>query len=132
MKKHRLANSGPLLITKAAIAGPEGVIVLNLLVDTGSSYTIIPVEVLESCGSSPAESRTHLRVVTGSGFIVAPVVQLNWISTFGIKIDNFNVVAHTLPFSGPIDGLLGMDFLRKVALSHFKWVNQPCCNPISL
>jgi len=36
------------------------------------------------------------------------------ITTLGIKIDNFNVAAHTLPFSGPIDGLLGMDLLRKI------------------
>jgi predicted aspartyl protease len=114
MRTYRLANAGALLITKTAIAGPEGIKVLSLLVDTGSSYTIIPVEVLESCGCSPAESKKHLRIVTGSGFIVAPVVQLNWFSTFGVKIDNFSVVAHTLPFSGPIDGLLGMDFLRKV------------------
>jgi predicted aspartyl protease len=114
MKKYSLANSGTLLITKAAIAGPEGIKIVSLLVDTGSSYTIIPVEVLESSGCSPAETKKHLRIVTGSGFIVAPVVQLNWFSTFGVKIDNFSVIAHTIPFSGPIDGLLGMDFLRKV------------------
>jgi predicted aspartyl protease len=29
-----------------AIAGPEGIKILSLLVDTGSSYTIIPVEAL--------------------------------------------------------------------------------------
>jgi predicted aspartyl protease len=114
MKRYRLVDSGALLITKAAIAGPEGTKILSLLVDTGSSYTIIPVEVLESCGCSPAEAKKHLRIVTGSGFVVAPVVQINWFSTLGIKIDNFSVVAHTLPFSGPIDGLLGMDFLRRV------------------
>jgi len=114
MKTYRLANAGTLLITKAAIAGPDGIKILNLLVDTGSSYTIIPVEALESCGCSPAEVKKHLRIVTGSGFVVVPFVQLNWFSTLGIKIDNFNVVAHTLPFSGPIDGLLGMDLLRKV------------------
>jgi len=114
MKTYRLANAGTLLITKAAIAGPDGIKILNLLVDTGSSYTIIPVEALESCGCSPAEVKKHLRIVTGSGFVVAPVVQLNWFSTLGIKIDNFNVVAHTLPFSGPIDGLLGMDLLGKI------------------
>jgi predicted aspartyl protease len=114
MKKYRLADSGTLLITKAAIAGPEGIKILSLLVDTGSSYTIIPVEALESCGCSPAKAKKHLRIVTGSGFVVAPVVQLNWFSTLGVKVDNFSVVAHTLPFSGPIDGLLGMDFLRKV------------------
>jgi len=114
MKTYRLANAGTLLLTKAAIAGPDGIKILNLLVDTGSSYTIIPVEALESCGCSPAEVKKHLRIVTGSGFVVAPVVQLNWFSTLGLKIDNFNVVAHTLPFSGPIDGLLGMDLLGKI------------------
>ncbi len=114
MKIYRLANAGTLLITKAAIAGPDSVKILSLLVDTGSSYTIVPVEVLESCGCSPAEAKKHLRIVTGSGFVVAPVVQLNWFSTLGIKIDNFSVVAHTLPFSGPIDGLLGMDLLRRI------------------
>ena len=114
MRTYRLANAGALLITKTAIAGHEGIKVLSLLVDTGSSYTIIPFEALESCGCSPAESKKHLRIVTGSGFIVAPVVQLNWFSSLGIKIDNFNVVAHTLPFSGPIDGLLGMDLLGMI------------------
>jgi predicted aspartyl protease len=114
VKTYRLANAGTLLITKAAIAGPDSVKILSLLVDTGSSYTIVPVEVLESCGCSPAEAKKHLRIVTGSGFVVAPVVQLNWFSTLGIKIDNFSVVAHTLPFSGPIDGLLGMDLLRRI------------------
>ncbi len=66
MKKYRLADSGTLLITKAAIAGPEGIKILSLLVDTGSSYTIIPVEALESCGCSPAKAKKHLRIVTGS------------------------------------------------------------------
>ncbi len=59
------------------------------------------------------EAIRHQRIVTGSGFIIAPVVKLNWFSTFGIRMENFEVVAHTIPFSGPIDGLLGMDFLRK-------------------
>ncbi len=113
MKTYRLTNSGTLLITKAAIAGPDGIKILSLLVDTGSSYTIIPVEALESCGCSPAEAKKHLRIVTGSGFVVAPVVQLDWFSTLGVKIDNFSIVAHTLPFSGPIDGLLAYGSLEK-------------------
>ena len=114
MGKYKLANTGNLLITKAAIAGQNSIKVLSLLIDTGSSYIIIPVEVLESCGCSPAESKEHLRIVTGSGFIVAPVVHVSWFSSLGVKIENFRVIAHTLPFSGPIDGLLGMDFLKRI------------------
>lgn len=74
MKRYKLANSGTLLIAKAAIAGSDSIKILSLLVDTGSSYTIIPVEALESCGCSPAEAKKHLRVITGSGFVVAPVI----------------------------------------------------------
>ncbi|MBI4684783.1 MAG: hypothetical protein HY755_06250 [Nitrospirae bacterium] len=66
MKKYKLENSGSLLITKAAIAGTDGIKILNLLVDTGSSFTIIPFEALESCGCSPVESNKHIRIVTGS------------------------------------------------------------------
>jgi aspartyl protease family protein len=114
MKTYKLTKAGILLITKAAIAGPDSVKILSLLIDTGSSYTIIPVEVLESCGCSPAGSQKHLRIVTGSGYIIAPAVRLDWISTFGEKMEKFDVVAHTLPFGGPIDGLLGMDILTRI------------------
>jgi predicted aspartyl protease len=38
------------------VTGPGSTKVINLLVDTGSTYTILPVEVLESIGVSPAES----------------------------------------------------------------------------
>lgn len=92
MKKYKLENSGSLLLSKAAIADPDGIKILNLLIDTGSSYTIIPFEALESCGCSPVEAKKHIRIVTGSGFIVAPVIQLNWFSALGIKIENFSVI----------------------------------------
>ena len=46
MKKYQLINTGNLLITKACISGTDGNKVLSLLVDTGSSYTIMPVEAL--------------------------------------------------------------------------------------
>lgn len=41
MGKYKLSNTGNLLITKAAIAGQNSVKVLSLLIDTGSSYTIL-------------------------------------------------------------------------------------------
>jgi aspartyl protease family protein len=114
MKAYSLTKAGTLLITKAAVGGPDGVKILSLLIDTGSSYTIIPVEALESCGCSPANSQKHLRIVTGSGYIIAPVVELKWFSVFGLRIEAFDVVGHTLPFGGPIDGLLGMDILVRI------------------
>lgn len=112
MARYPLERVGDLLLTKAAVAGPLGVKVLRLLVDTGSVYTIVPVEVLESIGCSPAASTEHLRLITGSGYLIVPKVQTTWLQCLGQKIDHPAVIAHTLPIGSMVDGLLGMDVLR--------------------
>lgn len=113
-RSYTLIRTGRLLLARAAVTGPAGTKVLNLLVDTGSTYTILPAEVLESIGLSPVESREHERIATGGGYIIAPKVRVSSLSTLGREFRRFVVIAHTLPFSGPIDGLLGMDILCRV------------------
>ena len=85
---------------------------MKLLVDTGSVYTILPVEVLESVGCSPAVSTDHVRLITGSGYLIVPRVRTSWLQCLGQKVDQMAVVAHTLPFGSLVNGLLGTDFLR--------------------
>ncbi len=114
MTRYPLERVGSLLLTKAAVSGPAGVKVIRLLIDTGSVYTVLPVEVLESIGCSPAVSPDHVRLVTGSGYIIAAQVQVVWLQCLGRKVDQMVVVAHTLPFGSLADGLLGIDFLRHV------------------
>jgi len=109
-----LTRRGNLLIARAAVTGPAGTKVVNLLVDTGSTYTILPVEVLESIGLSPAQSAAHERIATGSGYIIAPKLGVRTFNTLGRKFRHLPVIAHTLPFGGPIDGLLGMDVLSRL------------------
>jgi len=46
--------------------------IIRLLVDTGSSFTILPVEVLEAVGCDPTASRERVRLITGNGIVVAP------------------------------------------------------------
>lgn len=87
---------------------------INLLVDTGSTYTILPVEVLESVGLSPTQSKQHERIATGSGYIMAPKVTIQKLDTLGRQFRRVATIAHTLPFGGTIDGLLGMDLLCRM------------------
>jgi len=115
MTRYLLERVGSLLLTKAAVSGPAGVKVVRLLVDTGSVYTILPVEVLESVDCSPAASTAHVRLITGSGYLIAPKVQVSWFQCLGQKVEQMAVVAHTLPFGSLVDGLLGMDFLRPLS-----------------
>lgn len=111
MRKYRLSRIGNLYLTRAAVKGPLGVSVLRLLVDTGSTYTILPVEVLEALGCDPTLSKARVRITTASGYLLAPQVTVGWFQALGKEQGDFRVVAHTLPPAGPIDGLLGMDFL---------------------
>ncbi|NOT54361.1 MAG: hypothetical protein HOP18_07130 [Deltaproteobacteria bacterium] len=112
MTRYPLERVGTLLVTKAAVSGPAGVKVVRLLVDTGSVHTILPVEVLESVGCSPAGSSEHVRLITGSGYLIVPRVRVSWFQCLGQKENEKAVVAHTLPFGILVDGLLGIDFLR--------------------
>jgi predicted aspartyl protease len=82
-----------------------------LLVDTGSNYTVVPVEMLEAIGCSPAASEEHVRIMPANGVVILPRVKVDALTVFEHRINGAELIAHDLPFSGPIDGLLGMDLL---------------------
>lgn len=114
MRQYQLARVGNLLFTRVAVRGPQGTKVLRLLVDTGSSYTVIAGEVLEVVGCSPATSSERVRLVMGNGTAIVPLVQVAQIEALGKRKKRWRVAAHTLPTGLPFDGLLGMDFLTTI------------------
>ena len=111
-KTYRLERRGRLLLLRAAVGGTNGqASVLRLLLDTGSSYTMLPVEVLEALGYDTHRPLRRTRMITASGIIVAPVVRMSWFHCLGQRVEDFTVAAYTLPSGTFVDGLLGMDFL---------------------
>ncbi len=111
-RSYRLDRQGNLLLLRAAVGGADGgVVVLRLLVDTGASFTVLPVEVLEAIGCETHCPLRRVRMVAANGVIVAPVVAVPWLHCLGQRVESFQVAAHTLPPGTFVDGLLGMDFL---------------------
>jgi len=49
--------------------------------------------------------------VGASGTINAPMVAVPWFNCLGQRIENFPIVAYTIPAAAFVDGLLGIDFL---------------------
>ncbi len=113
MKIYKVRKSGSLMIVKAYIKGPEAVAYPRMLVDTSSIFTIVAQEILESVECSPASTLKRKRLVTASGYQIAPFVKVEQLSCIGISVKNYSVVAHTLPFGTYVNGLLGMDFLQQ-------------------
>ena len=95
------------------IEGNSGKAYSRLLLDTGSAYTLISQEILESIVCSPALPIRTQRIITGSGYEIVPLVSVNKFHCLGSLLENFEIIAHTLPFGAYVDGLLGMDFLSK-------------------
>lgn len=113
-KSYRLLRQGRLLVLRAAMGGKDGgVVVVRLLVDTGASHTVLPVEVVEALGCDTSHPLRTTRMTSANGVIIAPVVAVAWLHCLGQRIRDFPVVAHTLPTGTFVDGLLGMDFLDR-------------------
>jgi len=85
---------------------------MRMALDTGATSTVVSVGLLVAIGCDPAASQERVEVTTGSGVEFAPQVRLAQIKALGHTRTDFPVLAHTLPPSAGIDGLLGLDFLR--------------------
>jgi len=69
--------------------------------------------IMQGLGYDPASVKKRVRLVTASGFELAPQVSLDRFHCLGQEIRDLSVVCHDLPFDHYVDGLLGMDFLRQ-------------------
>lgn len=101
-----------LIVVQSEIQGPSGSIVLRLALDTGATGTMINVAPLTTIGYDPSLAPDRVQVTTGSGVEYAPRLPVLGIKALGQERQDFPVLAHTLPPSASIDGLLGLDFLR--------------------
>jgi len=113
-KSYRVQRQGNLLRVRGAVGGHDGsVIVVRLLVDTGSSFTVLPTRVVESLGCNLQKPLRSIATVGASGMINAPLVAVPWFNCLGQRIENFPLLAYTIPAAAFVDGLLGMDFLSR-------------------
>jgi predicted aspartyl protease len=106
-----------LIPVSVELTGPSGSAVLRFALDTGATRTLVNVGMLVSLGYDPALAPDRVQVTTGSGVEFAPRVCVERIVALGQTRSEFAVLAHTLPPSAGVDGLLGLDFLRGQVLT---------------
>ena len=92
--------------------GPNGVSKLRMMVDTGSSYTVVDPKLLARMGFDPVAQPRSLTFASATQIVHAPVITVDGLSAFGITRRNFDVVGHALPPTVAVDGLLGLSFFR--------------------
>ena len=115
-RRYQLHRRRGLWFTNAAIYGPTGVVVVELLVDTGAAFSLLSPAILRAVGIDPAQARAQQRIATASGYVVAPVVTIPRLQCLGQHCNQCQALAHALPFGSSINGVLGMDFLERFPL----------------
>jgi len=108
----KIDAKAPVVIIKVECFGERGSRILDLIFDTGSTYTMIPWKVAESLGYDPTLSRRRVSIVTASTTEIVPLITINSMVALGRKVDHVDVVCHDLPPKSRVDGLLGLSFLK--------------------
>ena len=103
--------SGSLIVVTATVFGPHGNRAVRLALDTAATETAISRRVLGIVGVDILTSPT-VPVTMGGGIVSVPLVTVDYLEALGQTQSGVTIQAHTLPSSLPIDGLLGLDFIR--------------------
>lgn len=106
-----------LIVVPATVEGPVGRSVVKMALDTGATKTVIRTAILTALGYDPAGATEQVQAATASGIEVLPKLAVAGIDSLGRVHRGLTVLAHSLPPSAQIDGLLGLDFLRRGKLT---------------
>ena len=104
-----------LIFVSGTIFGPQGKRAVRLALDTAATETVISRRVLANIGIDRLAAPS-VSVVMGGGVVSVPLITLDKMEALGQTQMGLTIQAHTLPSSLPIDGLLGLDFIRKYRL----------------
>jgi predicted aspartyl protease len=89
--------------------------VVELLLDTGASFTIIQPQIIQNLGYDLKKSlKTEILTGVGGNIIYAQITKMNCFSCIGTEIQDFKIRAYDpkLPPQLRVNGILGMDFLK--------------------
>jgi predicted aspartyl protease len=96
------------------LVGPLASRSVRAIVDTGANTTLMPPEVLLAVGCDPTLSNQRAGMLTASGVEYLAIVSVPEVTALGHSARDLNIFSHSLPYSGNIDGILGMDFLLQL------------------
>lgn len=106
---HRLP--GKIISIYSVVKGPKGKKTLRMILDTGASYTMIPVKKSIEIGYDPLAATKKIEILTASGTEYVPIIKVASFKCLGVEVKDLDVVCHDLPPWATVDGLLGLNFL---------------------
>lgn len=114
MKRETAFNAaGQLVVVEGNVAGPRGDMPVRLVVDTGSSETLLLPDVIDHLGYSPRDAEIVTGVYSALGKEQGYILRVDCFSALGFEIPDFRVHVFDLADRYRIEGLIGLSFLRR-------------------
>jgi predicted aspartyl protease len=113
---HTFNPARGLIVIPTQIVGPSGTVSIRLALDTGASNSVVRSAVLVSIGYDPVSVGQRVQMTTASGVEFIPRLVVQTIRALGQEKSAFPLLAHTMPPTASVDGLLGLDFFRGMEL----------------
>lgn len=89
-------------------------IIGRLVLDTGASYVVLPWKLADAIGVR-IDPKKFTHTTTATAVETVPEITIPQMTVLGKTIRNVEAIVKNLPPSAPVDGLLGLSFLK-----HFK------------
>lgn len=86
---------------------------LSMVVDTGSSMTVIRPDILDRVGYNPREGETTTMIRTPLGQEPGYTIRVAGLEVLGYRMEDVRVHAHELSDTLDVIGLIGLDLLRQ-------------------
>ncbi len=85
---------------------------VQFILDTGASITMIPGKVIQKIGSSTIITARSVHIQTAGGTVDVDIVRVDSIEIMGKTVKNIEVASFDLPTETRVEGLLGLNFLK--------------------
>jgi predicted aspartyl protease len=110
-------SNAKIVVVQAELQGPVADLTVNLLVDTGASWTVLRQSTLLLAGYKLSNAVGKVPILTASGLEGSPRIVVSRLRALGHDRSPFGILCHELPAGIPAHGLLGLDFMRRHRLS---------------
>lgn len=85
---------------------------IKMVVDTGSTFNMVPWHIAEELGYEPAMSNQYIPINTVNGQIHVTKIVVEETEALGKSAINCITLVHDLPETSRVSGLLGLSFLK--------------------
>lgn len=110
--KLEIDRKASLIVIPVNLVGKSASYIVNMAIDTGATFVMIPWDVAEHLGYDPTTSEERISITTASTVEKVPLITIKEMEVLGRLRKNVKVAVHDLPSKSRVDGLLGLSFLN--------------------